>query len=77
VIAELHGWQSRLGPLPKGPEIPDSDPRKIVQAAAMVSGAATSQAASTPRARDIVQFWQNLQARLQPAVPNESTAVPG
>ena len=23
------------------------------------------------------QFWQNLQARLQPAVPNESTGVPG
>src|SRR3712207_1270215 len=23
------------------------------------------------------QFWQNLQARLQPAVPKESTALPG
>ncbi len=23
------------------------------------------------------QFWQNLQARLQPAVPNESTDEPG
>ena len=23
------------------------------------------------------QFWQNLQARLQPAVPNDSTDVPG
>ncbi len=23
------------------------------------------------------QFWQNLQARLQPAVPNDSTGVPG
>jgi hypothetical protein len=23
------------------------------------------------------QFWQNLQVRLQPAVPNDSTAVPG
>jgi hypothetical protein len=23
------------------------------------------------------QFWQNLQARLQPAVPNDSTADPG
>src|SRR3954453_18965092 len=23
------------------------------------------------------QFWQNLQARLQPAVPKESTGVPG
>jgi hypothetical protein len=26
---------------------------------------------------EISQFWQNLQVRLQPAVPNESTAVPG
>jgi hypothetical protein len=23
------------------------------------------------------QFWQNLQARLQPAVPKDSTALPG
>jgi len=23
------------------------------------------------------QFWQNLQVRLQPAVPNDSTGVPG
>jgi hypothetical protein len=23
------------------------------------------------------QFWQNLQARLQPAVPKENTVVPG
>jgi hypothetical protein len=34
VIAELHGWQSQLGPPPQGSEIPDSDPRKIVQATA-------------------------------------------
>ena len=34
MIAELHGWQSQPGPLPEGPEIPESDPRKIVQAAA-------------------------------------------
>src|SRR4029077_2235044 len=29
--------------------------------------------------RDLLmsQFWQNLQARLQPAVPNDSTGVPG
>ena len=26
---------------------------------------------------EMSQFWQNLQARLQPAVPKESTAVPG
>jgi hypothetical protein len=34
VIAELHAWQSQLGPPPEGPEIPDNDPRKIVQATA-------------------------------------------
>jgi len=34
VITQLHDWQSQLGPLPEGPEILDSDPRKIVQAAA-------------------------------------------
>jgi hypothetical protein len=29
--------------------------------------------------RDLLmsQFWQNLQARLQPAVPKESTELPG
>ena len=26
---------------------------------------------------EMSQFWQNLQARLQPAVPNESTELPG
>ncbi len=30
VIAELHQWQVRLGPLPAGQEISDDDPRKIV-----------------------------------------------
>lgn len=34
VIAELHQWQSQLGPLPEGAEIPDNDPRKIVHATA-------------------------------------------
>jgi hypothetical protein len=34
VIAELHAWQSQLGPPPEGPEIPDNDPRKIVHATA-------------------------------------------
>jgi hypothetical protein len=34
VIAQLDGWQMRLGPPPEGPDITDSDPRKIVQAAA-------------------------------------------
>ena len=32
---------------------------------------------SSSRDFEISQFWQNLQARLQPAVPNESTGVPG
>jgi hypothetical protein len=26
---------------------------------------------------EISQFWQNLQARLQPAVPNDRTLEPG
>ena len=26
---------------------------------------------------EISQFWQNLQVRLQPAVPNDMTGVPG
>ena len=26
---------------------------------------------------EMSQFWQNLQARLQPAVPNDRTGVPG
>ena len=26
---------------------------------------------------EMSQFWQNLQPRLQPAVPNDSTGVPG
>ena len=34
VVEELHSWQSPLGPLPEGLQIPDSDPRKIMQAAA-------------------------------------------
>ena len=46
-------------------------------AVAMVCGSADWQAASTSRERDMVQFWQNVQPRLQPGVPNESTAVPG
>ena len=46
-------------------------------AAAMASGSAFSQAASTSRLRDMVQFWQKVQPRLQPGVPNERTGVPG
>ena len=32
---------------------------------------------SRSRAFEMSQFWQNLQVRLQPAVPNDSTGVPG
>jgi hypothetical protein len=46
-------------------------------AAAMVSGVAASMRRSMARAFEMLQFWQNRQVRLQPAVPNESTAVPG
>src|SRR5271166_2503880 len=46
-------------------------------AAAMVSGEAASASVSVSRDLEMSQFWQNLQVRLQPAVPNESTGVPG
>ena len=45
--------------------------------AASSSGEAASASVSVSRDVEMSQFWQNLQARLQPAVPNESTAVPG
>ncbi len=32
---------------------------------------------SISRDLEMSQFWQNLQARLQPAVPKDSTALPG
>ena len=40
-------------------------------------GIARSASVSISRDLLISQFWQNLQARLQPAVPNDSTALPG
>jgi hypothetical protein len=43
----------------------------------MVSGEASSASVSISRDLEMSQFWQNLQPRLQPAVPNESTGVPG
>jgi hypothetical protein len=46
-------------------------------ASAMASGDAASASVSVSRDFEISQFWQNLQARLQPAVPNDSTGVPG
>src|SRR5271169_4518590 len=44
---------------------------------AMRSGDAESASVSTCRDFEISQFWQNRQARLQPAVPNERTDEPG
>jgi hypothetical protein len=32
---------------------------------------------SSARAFEMSQFWQNLQVRLQPAVPKERTGLPG
>jgi hypothetical protein len=32
---------------------------------------------SISRDLEMSQFWQNLQARLQPAVPNDRTPLPG
>ena len=43
----------------------------------MTSGAAASASVSNSRDLDMSQFWQKRQARLQPAVPNDSTADPG
>src|SRR5579884_583200 len=44
---------------------------------AMSSGVERLASVSISRDLEISQFWQNLQARLQPAVPNDSTAEPG
>ena len=44
---------------------------------AICSGVACSDSASTSLDLEIDQFWQNLQPRLQPAVPKERTLVPG
>jgi hypothetical protein len=43
----------------------------------MPSGDASSASVSISFDLLMSQFWQNRQARLQPAVPNESTGVPG
>ena len=45
--------------------------------AAMRSGDAESASVSISRDFEMSQFWQNRQARLQPAVPKERTDVPG
>ena len=44
---------------------------------AIVSGEALSARLSISRDFEMSQFWQNLQPRLQPAVPNERTGEPG
>src|SRR3712207_7433078 len=46
-------------------------------AAATSSGPAASESRSISRDLEMSQFWQNRQDRLQPAVPNDSTALPG
>jgi hypothetical protein len=43
----------------------------------MVSGAAESDKVFHSRDLLMSQFWQNLQERLQPAVPKDSIGVPG
>ena len=43
----------------------------------MASGDAASASVSISFDLEMSQFWQKRQARLQPAVPNESTDVPG
>ena len=44
---------------------------------AIASGAALSCSVSISRDFEMSQFWQNWHVRLQPAVPNDSTALPG
>ncbi len=44
---------------------------------AMRPGEAESESRSICRDFEMSQFWQNRQARLQPAVPNEKTDEPG
>ena len=46
-------------------------------ACAIASGEARSCRRSKARAFEMSQFWQNLQVRLHPAVPKDSTGVPG
>jgi hypothetical protein len=49
------------------------------RSAAAASSPGLARSASVSISRDLLmsQFWQNLQAKLQPAVPNDSTALPG
>src|ERR1700736_3718567 len=49
------------------------------RSAAAASSLGLARSASVSISRDLLmsQFWQNLQAKLQPAVPNDRTALPG
>jgi len=51
-------------------------PRRTA-ASAICRGVAISHSSSTSRALLICQFWQKRHPRLQPAVPKDSTLVPG
>ena len=42
-----------------------------------MSGSAESASVSVSFDFEMSQFWQNRQARLHPAVPNDSTGEPG
>ena len=44
---------------------------------ASAPGDAAAARVSTSRDLEMSQFWQNLHARLHPAVPNDNTGVPG
>src|SRR5947208_2786418 len=46
-------------------------------AAARSAGDADEDSVSISRDLEMSQFWQNRQARLQPAVPKDNTGVPG
>ena len=46
-------------------------------ASAIAAGGARSVRRWISRDLEMSQFWQNLQVRLQPAVPKDSTGVPG
>ncbi len=46
-------------------------------ASAIVSGAASSASVSVSFDLEMSQFWQKRHARLQPAVPNDNTELPG
>src|SRR5262249_22755354 len=51
-------------------------PRSLA-ARAMVAGEAESDRVSISFDLEMSQFWQNRHARLQPAVPNDRTELPG